>query len=148
MQPELAPYLERGAAVIDVSSPLLTKRPAPAKWSAQEILGHLIDSARYNLQRFTEILLSDGVYQVVRYPQDGLVRVNHYQQGDITHLLGLWKGLNTQIATVFADRPAAEMEHPVRLPDGELVDLQFLLDDYLAHGMHHLSQIEELLRAN
>ena len=39
----------------ELSSQDLLRRPAPDKWSKQEILGHLIDSALNNLKRFTEI---------------------------------------------------------------------------------------------
>ena len=31
----------------------MTQRPAPNKWSKREILGHLVDSALHNWQRFT-----------------------------------------------------------------------------------------------
>lgn len=37
------------------SSVEMLRRPVPNKWSKQEILGHLIDSAINNLKRFTEI---------------------------------------------------------------------------------------------
>ena len=32
----------------------ILKKPAPGKWSKQEILGHLIDSAINNLKRFID----------------------------------------------------------------------------------------------
>ena len=54
--------------------------PAPGKWSPQEILGHLIDSAINNLRRFTEIQFLPQPFTVVGYKQDDLVIVNNYQQ--------------------------------------------------------------------
>src|SRR5438128_10715758 len=36
-------------------------RPAPGKWSAKETLGHLIDSAANNHQRFVRVQFADGL---------------------------------------------------------------------------------------
>jgi hypothetical protein len=49
------------------SSEELLKRPAQGKWSKQEILGHLIDSAINNLKRFTEIQFLPQPYTVISY---------------------------------------------------------------------------------
>ncbi len=75
-------------------------KPTPSKWSKQEILGHLIDSALNNLKRFTEIQFCPKHYRVISYRQNELVEVNHYQELPIDHLLGLWKALNQQIIYV------------------------------------------------
>src|SRR6478735_105029 len=82
------------------SSEELLKRPAPGKWSKQEILGHLIDSAVNNLKRFTEIQFLPQPYQVVSYRQNELVTINHYQDLPLAHLLDLWRSLNQQIRYV------------------------------------------------
>ena len=67
---------------------LLYKR-VPGKWSKQEILGHLIDSAINNLKRFTEIQFLPQPYKVVSYQQNELVEVNQYQNLALAHLLDL-----------------------------------------------------------
>jgi hypothetical protein len=38
-----------------------SNRPAPGKWSKKEILGHLVDSAANNHQRFVRLQLSPRV---------------------------------------------------------------------------------------
>ena len=63
----------------ELSSEDLLRRPAPDKWSKQEILGHLIDSAINNLKRFTEIQFLPQPYSVISYRQNELVTVNDYQ---------------------------------------------------------------------
>src|SRR5215211_2912506 len=75
-------------------------QPAPGKWSPQEILGHLIDSALNNLRRFTEIQFLPQPFTVIGYQQDNLVAVNHYQQLPAEHLMALWQQLNRQIIYV------------------------------------------------
>jgi hypothetical protein len=67
------------------------------KWSKKEILGHLIDSARINLNRFTDILISTEKYIVKPYQQDQLVLVNDYQNTNEYDLVSLWQLLNHQI---------------------------------------------------
>src|SRR5678815_2118831 len=71
------------------SSEDLLKRPAPGKWSKQEILGHLIDSAINNLKRFTEIQFLPQPYTVISYRQNELVIVNNYQDLPLQQLLDL-----------------------------------------------------------
>ena len=72
---------------------------APGKWSKQEILGHLIDSAINNLKRFTEIQFLPQPYKVISYRQNELVEVNHYQNLPLAHLLDLWNILNPELQT-------------------------------------------------
>jgi len=50
----------------------------PGKWSKQQILGHLIDSAINNLKRFTEIQILPQPFKIISYQQDELVIVNNY----------------------------------------------------------------------
>ena len=121
----------------------LTKKPAPGKWSMQEILGHLIDSAINNLKRFTEVQFLPQPYKVVSYQQNELVAVNHYQQLPLSHLLELWKALNQQIVYVVKNMPAARLEYPVdpQYENREIKSLGWVICDYVAHMEHHFKQI-------
>src|SRR5207244_1061201 len=53
-------------------------RPAPGKWSKKEILGHLVDSAANNHQRFVRLQLTSRV-DLPGYDGDEWVRVQRYQ---------------------------------------------------------------------
>lgn len=119
----------------------LLNRPAPGKWSKQEILGHLIDSAINNLKRFTDIQCFPQPYTVLRYQQDDLVVINHYQQLPLVHLLDLWKALNRQIITIIGAIPAAKLAYTVIIPSGESKTLEWLAIDYVEHLEHHLKQL-------
>lgn len=116
-------------------------KPAPNKWSKQEILGHLIDSAINNLKRFTEAQYKPSPYQVIGYQQDDSVRVNHYQQLPLDHLAQLWQLLNQQILYVITHIPAEQLSTVVLIPSGESKTLGWLIDDYADHLEHHLNQI-------
>ena len=54
------------------------KRPAPGKWSAKEIIGHLIDSAANNQGRFVRAQNSNDLIGV-GYNQDEWVTAQNYQ---------------------------------------------------------------------
>lgn len=121
----------------------LLQRPAADKWSRQEILGHLIDSAINNLKRFTEIQFLPPPHKIHTYQQVDLVKVNHYQYLPLEHLLILWQALNRQIIFVAKNIPADKLEYAVDpdYPDRELKTLGWVVGDYVAHMEHHFKQI-------
>jgi hypothetical protein len=94
-----------------LSADELLQQPAPGKWSRQQVLGHLIDSAINNLKRFTDAQLLDQPYIIVSYKQDGLMEVNGYQELPLQHLLNLWQALNQQIIFVVNNIPEAKLAY-------------------------------------
>ncbi|TDW99304.1 DinB family protein [Dinghuibacter silviterrae] len=116
-------------------------RSAPGKWSRQEILGHLVDSATYNLMRFLRAPLEPSPYLIPTYPQVELVRMNRYQDLPLGHVLTLWEGLNRQIIYVVEGLDATQLALPVQVRDGSLPSLGWLFCDYVAHLEHHLAQV-------
>lgn len=117
------------------------KKPQPHKWSKQEILGHLVDSAINNLQRFTEIQYSPKPYKVRPYQQDALVEANRYQGREVAEIIGLWTALNQHISHVMQQQDQHTLAYEVILPEGDATNLQWLMDDYVVHLHHHLKQI-------
>ncbi len=118
----------------------LLKQPVPGKWSRQQVLGHLIDSALNNLKRFTDAQLLDQPYIIISYKQDGLMEVNAYQQLPLQHLLGLWQLLNQQIIFVVGNIPADKLAYEVQPQYNQTgtQTLAWLICDYVAHMKHHL----------
>jgi len=125
------------------SSEELLTRSAPGKWSTQEILGHLIDSAINNLKRFTEIQFLSQPYIVISYLQNELVIVNDYQNLPLQHLLDLWRSLNRQIVFVVKTIPVDTLNYPVdpQYESKEMKTLGWIICDYVAHLEHHFGQI-------
>lgn len=119
----------------------LAEKPAPDKWSKKEIIGHLCDSALHNWQRFLSAQNASDSYKIISYPQDDLVQRNNYQNQPAGNVAALWKNLNRQIITVVKSIPPEKYSNPIHLPNGEIKDLQFLIEDYLVHLEHHLNQI-------
>lgn len=130
------------AALLKLKEEDLTHRPAPNKWSKKEIFGHLIDSARVNLQRYLEIQHSPSPYIVQRYFQDELVQLNDYQNMPTVELIQLWKSLNQQIVSIYEKADESVLAKTVEIPhEGATGNFKFMMDDYVDHLEHHLKQI-------
>lgn len=109
-------------------------------WSRKQILGHLIDSASNNHQRFVRALLQDEL-RFPSYDQPGCVRVQNYQDLPWAELLGLWSSYNLFLAHVLAGIPPEKLSTPCRIGDYPEMTLQELATDYLTHMQHHIEQL-------
>ena len=133
--------------ITDVDAEL---RPSPGAWSAKEIIGHLIDSASNNHQRFVRArwqddLIFDG------YQQDGWVAAQRYNETDWHELLDLWALFNRHLARVMDAVPddvrlrvhtrhnLYERAWTVVAAD-QPTTLDYFMRDYVAHLKHHLRQ--------
>ena len=138
----LEQLLKTGSEYISESSEeALSQKPAPEKWSKKEVLGHLIDSAINNLQRFTEIQFANKPYKIRKYNQDGLVKANDYQNAKSDELVNLWLSLNTRILNVFKNQTEVTLNYKIELSTDNISDLRFLIQDYVDHMEHHMKQI-------
>lgn len=112
-----------------------------SKWSKKEILGHLIDSAVNNLQRFTEVQFFDKPYQVRPYNQDESVKYNDYQNKNNQDIIQLWLHLNSHILEIIKKQTTQTLQYEIILPNGDVANLLFLIEDYVEHLFYHLKQI-------
>ena len=112
------------------------------KWSRKEILGHLIDSAANNHQRFVRAQMVDA-FEWPGYEQNEWVRVHGYRDQTWTELLGFWLALNSLVARVIELVPESKADTRCIIGAGEAVTLEWLMQDYVRHLRHHLTQILE-----
>lgn len=111
------------------------------KWIKKEILGHLIDSAANNHQRFVRAQLDDP-YVGPEYDQDAWVSVHHYRDRPWADLVDLWVALNQHLAAVIATVPAARLQTRCVIGGVDANTLEWVMRDYLRHLKHHLAQLE------
>jgi hypothetical protein len=125
----------------DISSAQWDYKPFPDKWSKKQIIGHLIDSAMINLQRFVRCTFEENFK--LTYEQVEWVEAQRYQQADIKELLALWESLNQQIIRVLKNYPANRLQ--VTCDNSKtttsLHSVQWLAQDYVDHMKHHLKQV-------
>lgn len=124
-------------------------RPMPGKWSPREIIGHLIDSASNNHQRFVRAAgMADLVF--TGYDQDGWVELQRYQDVPWNDLLDLWVAFNRHIARVMDAVPEAvrsrvhthhNLEQVAFRVEEAVPTLEWFMLDYVAHLEHHLRQV-------
>lgn len=121
--------------------PVILEERKLGKWSKKEVLGHLVDSAIHNLVRFTEINYLEKPYRHRPYNQIDLVNANQYQTKEINELTQLWFSLNKQILRIMKSVDEEALDYKIILSDESVIDLRFLMTDYVEHLEHHINQI-------
>jgi hypothetical protein len=155
MQPyvlTLRRLVEQGtAALLAMSDDETRRRRAPGTWSAREVLGHLVDSASNNHQRFVRARFQDDLV-FAGYDQDAWVSLQQYQDAPWEDLVLLWRSFNLHLARVMAATPDDEryrsrLRHNLDVlawrpvPRDQPTTLDYFMNDYVGHLQHHLQQI-------
>jgi len=118
----------------------LELKPSLNEWSKKEILGHLIDSAANNHQRFVR-----AVYQVAdqfpTYDQIKWVTIQHYNDIPWSALIAFWIAYNNHLCHVIECIPSEAGSSLCNIGKEEPVRLDFVIKDYLRHLHHHIDDI-------
>ena len=112
-----------------------------SKWVKKEVLGHLIDSAANNHQRFVRAQFGNP-FTWPGYDQEAWVSLHRYRERPWAELLGLWVALNRQIAAVMEGVPAETLATVCHIGEADAASLEWWMRDYLRHLKHHLGQLE------
>jgi hypothetical protein len=115
-------------------------RPQPTKWSPKEIIGHLIDSACNNHQKFVRTIAQPHL-DFVGYKQDLWVESQHYSERSWSELLVLWQAYNLHLAHIIEHTPDAALQHTISVEGVGPFKLGFIMPDYVEHLKHHIRQI-------
>lgn len=122
----------------------IREKPSPDRWSIAEVIGHLIDSANNNHQRF---IRAQDVESLIfpRYDQNLWVANAGYHGSPWNEIVELWALYNLQLARIIARVPTSQLETECTITPYEPCTLGFLITDYLDHLKHHLKIVGERL---
>jgi len=110
------------------------------KWVKKEILGHLIDSAANNHQRFVRAQFANP-FVWPGYEQTSWVALHRYRGRSWSELVDLWVALNGHVAAVIESVPADKLSTRCMIGEHEPESLEWWMRDYLRHLKHHLAQL-------
>ena len=124
--------------LISMDDEEFSSKPDPITWSKKEIIGHLIDSATNNHQRFVRIQFEET--PVINYDQNNWNKFNFYQQINGQQIISFWTIYNRQLAALIKLIPEENLKRECSVGD-KVFTLGFLIADYLEHLEHHLRQV-------
>ena len=135
--------------IIDVKARLLNIneenaciKQNPDSWSKKEILGHLIDSATNNHQRFVRAILNiAGEYPT--YNQNNWVETQKYNGTNWYDLIELFYFYNLHLSRVIESIPDTALNNSCNIGKEKPVTLEFIAKDYVRHLKHHIEKILE-----
>lgn len=120
----------------------VTSRPSSTGgWSHKQVIGHLIDSASNNHQRFVRLALTND-HAFPGYEQDAWVTLQGYGNRPWADLLQLWSAFNSHMAHLIATAPESALGHKATIAGGGEVTLEFLMRDYVDHLQHHVRTLK------
>jgi hypothetical protein len=122
-----------------------TRRPADGGWSPKEIIGHLIDSASNNHQRFVRLQIQDRL----SFPDYGSdnekwVTIEHYNEMRFDDLLSLWKQYNGLLENIIRSVDPSKLQNYWETGE-KRPSLMFLMSDYLRHLKEHAASFNKTL---
>ena len=146
------------AAVLDATARLREMpvqesgaKSSPDDWAPIEILGHLVDSAANNHQRFVRAQFTDDLV-FPGYEQNQWVSSQKYSDESWPDLIQLWGSYNLHLHHVASVIPKAILTKPRAthnldqiafkpVNQSEATTLEYFIRDYVDHLRHHLNQI-------
>ena len=131
----------------DLDNEISSKRPAADTWTPKEIIGHLIDSASNNHQRFVRLQIVDEL-TFPGYGKDNSkwLEIQKYNEMNFSDIMLLWKQYNVLIGHIIKVADESKLENRWINSEGDKKALRDLMTDYLRHLKDHLKHFEETLQ--
>ena len=115
------------------------RQPAAGKWSHKEMLGHLIDSATNNHQRFVRAQFEQT--PTIVYDQNNWNIHSHYHVLDSKELISFWESYNRHLLALIKNIPGRNLNKTCFNGGEAPQTIAWLFIDYVAHMEHHLRQM-------
>lgn len=128
--------------LLGLGEAIVRHKPSADRWTIAEVIGHLVDSASNNHQRFIRAQEADELV-FPKYDQNSWAARNDYASAEWESLVELWYHYNVQLVRVIRAMPDSQLSTPCAIGENEPCSLEFLITDYVDHLQHHLDRIRE-----
>ncbi len=118
------------------------------KWSLKQIIGHLIDSASNNHQRFIRLQLEDNII-FSDYDKDEWLTIEKHNQMSFRTLLNLLLNFNSLLSHIITNIDSLHLQHKWIVDWDEntkYITLERLMEHYLWHLKYHINHFEDRLK--
>jgi len=132
--------------LLNITPSFAHHKPSAERWSISEVVGHLVDSACNNHQRFARAQFCTEL-TFPKYEQNEWVSAANYVHCDWETLVELWAHYNRQMAVLIRNIPPSALPTPCTITPCDTCTLEFLISDYLTHLKHHLTILSERIEA-
>jgi hypothetical protein len=109
-------------------------------WTRKQIVGHLLDSAANNRQRFVRAAIH-GSFTGPDYAQAEWVAAHGYQDLPWITLLDWWEVEHAILAAAVDRIPEERLDAVCKIGENAPVPLRFVVEDYFRHQRWHLAQL-------
>jgi len=127
-------------AMRELDDTIIANRPQPKKWARKEILGHLIDSACNNQQKFVRMMQQSHL-DFPGYRQDDWVDLQNWAAAHWPDMIDLWVAYNNHVAYLIENVKPEFLANTITIEGVGPFTLEFIMPDYVEHLKHHLKQI-------
>ena len=118
------------------------------KWTLKEIIGHLIDSASNNHQRFIRLQLSHDI-EFPDYNKDEWLEIQNHQNMQFSDLLNLFVYFNMLMVNIISNIDESSLNnkwHVAWDENSSFITLENLIIHYISHLEYHLNHFKERLK--
>ncbi len=128
----------------DASEETLTRRPAPRKWSAREILAHFAEAEIVIAWRYRQIIEQSGT-PLAAYDQNEWARLGDYSATAPQESLELFRLLRKKNLQMLARLTPEEWERFGMHTERGKMTVRELVVQVAGHDLNHIKQINEIL---
>jgi hypothetical protein len=142
VQAATAKKLER--LIQGVPTGKLRKRPAPDKWSVNEILAHLAETEIVGGFRMRLILGAPGT-SITAFDQDAWVISGHYEKRDPRKSLEQFRTLREANLALLKSLKPEQWKHYGMHSERGQESIEHIARMFAGHDVNHLQQVEKIL---
>ncbi len=128
---------------------ITSRRIDADNWTLKEIIGHLIDSASNNHQRFVRLqIVNELIFPGYGQDNSKWLQIQKYNEMNFADIMLLWKQYNILIGQIIKEVDTSKLENRWINSEGNKNTLKDLMIDNLRHLKDHLLHFEQTLEQN